>query len=91
LDFPEGGLKISKGPDETAKPLKLEESLTLPGKKESSLKDSLLDKKATGLDQATLERIDLEEAFTELKTLLKKKRTLFLQFCEDKVHLIVEL
>lgn len=87
LDFPDGGLKISKASDETAKSVKLEESLTLPLGKKDSLKESLLDKKATGLDQATLERIDLEEAFTELKTLLKKKRTLFLQFCEDKVYL----
>jgi len=82
LDFPEGGLKISKGPDET---VKTDESLKLPLEKKTSIRDTLLDKKSAGLDSATLERIDLEETFTELKNLLKKKRMLFIQFCEDKV------
>jgi len=88
LDFPDGGLKISKGPDET---VKTDESLKLPLEKKTSIKDTLLDKKATGLDPATLERIDLEETFTELKSLLKKKRTMFLQFCEDKENAKIKL
>ena len=38
-------------------------------------------------DDSILEKIDLEESFIEIKNILKKKRLIFLKFCEEKVQI----
>jgi len=65
--------------NETDKPDESRRSSDLGGAAQSPQKTK------QSLDSATLERIDLEECFIELKGIFKKKRVLFLQFCEEKV------
>jgi len=82
LDFPETGLKLPKNKNETDKP---EDIGRRPSNESGASKDLSPQKTKQTLDSATLERIDLEECYIELKGILKKKRVLFLQFCEEKV------
>ena len=42
-------------------------------------------KPSVTLDAATLERIEMEECLSELRSIVKRKRVLYLQFCEEKV------
>lgn len=81
LDFPETGLKLPKNKNETDKP----EDIGRRSSNESGMSNNSPAKTKQTLDSATLERIELEECFIELKGILKKKRVLFLQFCEEKV------
>jgi hypothetical protein len=83
LDFPEKGLQKDK---DLKSSLKDEEFKSSKGEL-GSLGGLDKEKKlfSASLDAATLERIELEECLSELRSILKKKRVLYLQFCEEKV------
>lgn len=81
LDFPEKGLRKDKDLKDSLKDEEFKSS------KDGSLGGLDKDKKAlsVSLDAATLERIEMEECLSELRSIIKKKRVLYLQFCEEKV------